>query len=401
MTIGNGNGIKMLSGPNLIKLQERCKNIAAVIIDEYSMIPSKDIFYVNQRLKQGFANDMPYGGIPLVWVGDPGQIPPVGGSSGWVSKTSTNVPINGIAKQGYNDYMSITTVMKLTDVVRQHGVYMELLLRLRDGKTTVDDWQLLMNSCTVQNITPEKLIRFNSSETMWLFNTNKENNQHNINQLKLMLKPIILIHAEHDSISSVGKSTESCRKLAPKLYLCVGAKIMLLWNINISLGLVNGSNGIIKDFIFSENIHAPSLPTAIIVYFPDYKGPPYFSGFDQEKWVPIFPEITRWGGAGDTDHYRKQFPICLSWALTVWKSQGMTIRGLVSVSLGDSEKEHGLTFVALSRATDINNVFLGAGCSLERITTKISSGFKLKQRLVEDIRLQSLYENTLAFYEFN
>ena len=68
---------------------------------------------------------------------------------------------------------------------------------------------------------------------------------------------------------------------------------------------------------------------------------------------------------------------------------------------GDSEKEHGLTFVALSRATDINNVFLGAGCSFERITTKISSGFKLKQRLVEDIRLQSLYENTLAFYELN
>ena len=383
----------------MTKLQDRCKSIAAVIIDEYSMIPSKDIFYVNQRLKQGFANDLPYGGIPIVWVGDPGQIPPVGGSSGWVSKTSKNVPFTGIAKQGHKDYMSISTVMKLTDVVRQHGVYMELLLRLRDGKSTFDDWQLLMNTCTVQNITPEKLIRFHSSETMWLFNTNKENNHHNINQLKLLLKPIILILAEHDSFSSVGKSTESCRKLSPKLYLSIGAKIMPLWNINITLGLVNGSNGIIKDFLFSENIHAPSLPIAIMVFFPDYSGPPYLTGIGQEKWVPIFPETFRWGGNGDTDHYRKQFPICLSWALTVWKSQGMTITGLVALSLGDAEKEHGLTFVALSRSTDINNVFLGAGCSLERITTKISSGFKLKQRLVEDSRLQMLYENTLAFYE--
>ena len=57
----------MLSGLNLIKLQDRCRSIAAVIIDEYSMIPSKDIFYVNQRLKQGFANDLPYGGIPMGW----------------------------------------------------------------------------------------------------------------------------------------------------------------------------------------------------------------------------------------------------------------------------------------------------------------------------------------------
>ena len=77
----------------------------------------------------------------------------------------------------------------------------------------------------------------------------------------------------------------------------------------------------------------------------------------------------------------------------------MTITGPVALSLGDAEKEHGLTFVALSRSTDINNVLFRSGCSLERITTKISRGFKLKQRLLEDIRLQMLYESTLAFYE--
>ena len=53
-----------------------------------------------------------------------------------------------------------------------------------------------------------------------------------------MQQPIIMINAEHDVPASVGKATESCRKLAPKLYLCIGAKIMLLWNINISIGIV-------------------------------------------------------------------------------------------------------------------------------------------------------------------
>jgi PIF1-like helicase len=155
-------------GNKLLQLQERCKNIAAVIIDEYSMIPSKDIFYVNHRLRQGFRNEYPYGGIPVVWIGDPGQIPPVGGSSGWVSRTSNNVPIKGIALQGHRDYMSIPTVMKLTEVVRQRGFYMELFLRLRDGKTSIEDWKIFMNTCTVQHISLEKLYRFNSSETMWL-----------------------------------------------------------------------------------------------------------------------------------------------------------------------------------------------------------------------------------------
>jgi hypothetical protein len=103
-----------------------------------------------------------------VWIGDPGQIPPVGGSSGWVSRTSNNLPIKGIALQGHRDYMSIPTVMKLTEVVRQRGFYMELFLRLRDGKTSIEDWKIFMNTCTVQHISLEKLYRFNSSETMWL-----------------------------------------------------------------------------------------------------------------------------------------------------------------------------------------------------------------------------------------
>lgn len=61
-------------------------------------------------------------------------------------------------------------------------------------------------------------------------------------------------------------------------------------------------------------------------------------------------------------------------------------------------QDHGLTFVALSRATSIDNVFLCSGCSLERLTTKVSEGYKLKQRLKEDDRLQKLFEETMEFY---
>ena len=146
---------------------------------------------------------------------------------------------------------------------------------------------------------------------------------------------------------------------------------MLLWNINISVGLVNGSVGIIKDFIYLKNQKAPNLPHIIIISFNDYSGPPSFNGVGQEKWVAIEAEKYKWGGKEDSDHYRKQFPIHLAWALTIWKCQGLTIKGLVALQLGESEKEHGLTFVGLSRATDINNIFLGNGCCLERFTLQL------------------------------
>ena len=77
------------------------------------------------------------------------------------------------------------------------------------------------------------------------------------------------------------------------------------------------------------------------------------------------------------------------------------MHSIFSVVLGDSEKEHGLSYVALSRATDINNVYISGRCSLDRLTTKISAGKKLQERLLEDERLNNLYQTTLDFFDFD
>ena len=79
----------------------------------------------------------------------------------------------------------------------------------------------------------------------------------------------------------------------------------------------------------------------------------------------------------------------------------MTIKGLVKFLLGEKEKEHGLTYVGLSRVLTPEQINIGPGCSLERLTTKISSGFRLKVRLVEDKRLDVLYETCKQYYFSN
>ena len=51
----------------------------------------------------------------------------------------------------------------------------------------------------------------------------------------------------------------------------------------------------IIDFIYEVGKNAPELPFAIIIEFNDYKGPKFFNGHGQDKWVPILTEEYKWG----------------------------------------------------------------------------------------------------------
>ena len=76
-----------LTGMALKDLQNRFKNMCAVIIDEYSMVSLKDLYWINDRLQQACVNKRDFGGIPVAFVGDPGKLPPVGALSVWETQT--------------------------------------------------------------------------------------------------------------------------------------------------------------------------------------------------------------------------------------------------------------------------------------------------------------------------
>lgn len=58
--------------------------------------------------------------------------------------------------------------------------------------------------------------------------------------------------------------------------------------------------------------------------------------------------------------------------------------------------DHGLTYVAISRATKIGDIGIAGGFTAARITTQLSRMKKVQTRKLEDVRLAELAKNTYA-----
>ena len=126
------------------------------------------------------------------------------------------------------------------------------------------------------------------------------------------------------------------------------------------------------------------MPKCVIVDYKDYKGPSIFK--DHPTYVPIVP----FEAMIDYKRYRNQIPLDLSFAITIHKSQGMTLKRAV-IDLGKSENQSGgITFVALSRLKTFEGLFLKpmTWTRLEQINKKVM----IKQRILEQKRLLKLQE---------
>jgi len=116
-------------------------------------------------------------------------------------------------------------------------------------------------------------------------------------------------------------------------------------NLCTANGLVNGTMGTIRDIIYEPGKGPDSLPRCLIVEIPDYTGPTLIANYP--KCVPIVPFTANWM-QGKQHYSRTQFPIKLSWAMTIHKSQGLTLENAV-VDIGSKDIATGSIFVACSR----------------------------------------------------
>jgi ATP-dependent exoDNAse (exonuclease V) alpha subunit len=88
-------------------------------------------------------------------------------------------------------------------------------------------------------------------------------------------------------------------------------------------------------------------------------------GREQGPWIPIAPVTARWE-RNDKALTRTQFPIRLAWAITVHKSQGLTLDKVV-IDLGEKDFSTGLSFVGMSRVKKLSGLLFKTSFFIGRL----------------------------------
>jgi len=166
---------------------------------------------------------------------------------------------------------------------------------------------------------------------------------------------------------------------------------MLTANLWTAVGLVNGSMGTVQDIIFNDR-GPPCLLTVAFISFNSYKGPT-ITASDSTEVVLIVQIWCTWEGKSGNVCSWLQLSICLAWAITVHKSQGLTLPK-AKVDLGKKEFAAGLSFVAVSRVHALGDIFFRP-FSFERLE-QIKLCKRLQERREEERRLILMSKNRIT-----
>lgn len=198
----------------------------------------------------------------------------------------------------------------------------------------------ILNSIRLGNVPPEiaekllatskqKIEQYGILATRLCSHTHEANviNESKLNELTGEEK----VYDAQDSDPTSSKQLDQQTSVPGKLLLKIGAQVMLLKNISIMTGLVNGARGVVTKF-------RDGLP---VVRFRNIE---YIA--KHERWLIKSP-------SGAT-LIRKQVPLRLAWAFSIHKSQGLTL-DCVEMSL-TRVFEAGQAYVALSRAQSLETL---------------------------------------------
>jgi ATP-dependent exoDNAse (exonuclease V) alpha subunit len=200
-------------------------------------------------------------------------------------------------------------------------------------------------------------------------------------------------------------------KLSNCLNLNIGARVMLTHNMATTLGLVNGSMGIVKGFVYcksssedkcndrtwtatkmSQRENSHQLPVVLVKFDEEYFEHPGYCG--ENGVVPIYPikeDIMYQGNS----YRRTQLPLILAWSLTIHRIQGRTLDHLVvdpPKTGGNKLPPRGLMYVAISRVRQLKGLFLYSPLTVEMFNSQ-ENDIQLVNREME--RLMELHQQTI------
>lgn len=325
-------------------ITKRWNDLDILVIDEISMLDPElfdKLDKVGRAIRgaeSAHQKNLPWGGIQLVLSGDFLQLPVVG---------SDNFTFEA---QSWDESVNETFVLE--ENVRQSGdvKWREILADIRLGMISEEAEEILKSrvdvDVSVDGVIPTKLYsrnidvdRVNDEALDILASQNPDLifHEYEMNAIKMTKK----------KVSDGAMEGYKSRCIAPEiLQLCVGAQVMLLVN-KLDLGLSNGSRGYVSGFT--------DTPTQLpIVKFAN--------GVE----IVIERHDFRVNDAnGDVEVALDQLPLKIAYALSIHKSQGITL-DCVEVDIRSCFCD-GQAYVALSRVKNLNGLSLVGGFNPESI----------------------------------
>lgn len=301
------------------KLKEKLKNTGVLIIDEISMLHHFRLDLVDALLKEAKNSPEPFGGMQVVFCGDFFQLPPV-------HRAGEREALFAYHSDIWKTKELNLKVCYLSEQHRQNDLsYMRVLNAIRENRANKEVLQILENRF---NKKPEE-----SLVATRLYSHNKDVDRENEEELKkLSGKTLEYNMHERGRRNTVETLKKSC--LASQvLRLKEGAKVMFVKN-NFEEGYVNGTLGIVTKLGY-ESIKVRTLDGRVI-------------DVERENW--------RVEEDGKVRAEISQYPLRLAWAITVHKSQGMSLDA-AEIDLSKSF-EKGMGYVALSRVRSLDGLYL-------------------------------------------
>ena len=137
---------------------------------------------------------------------------------------------------GSANYRLFDCGIVLKQVLRQEGKhFQELLMRLRNGEITLDDWKVLMKQTPAA---VEKASIF--QDALHLFPTVAAVAEYNVEKLRTNSQPVARIEAICSGPGASRIPTSDAGELQPAIFLACKAHVMLTANLWVQVGLVNG-----------------------------------------------------------------------------------------------------------------------------------------------------------------